>query len=124
VIFIIDDDKYVLRGFQIFLRSAGLDSRVFEGADEFIRSWVPAEDDLLIMDMHMPGVSGCDLLDYLEARNSHVPVIVVTAFDEEESRHRADRYGAVAYLTKPVDSEKLLELIISALKRPIEFLNH
>jgi FixJ family two-component response regulator len=111
MIFIIDDDKYVLRGFQILLKSAYLECMVYGGIDEFLESWVQDINDTLILDIHMPGMNGYDLLKYLEDQNLQLPVIVVTAFDEDESRERARQYGAFAYLTKPVDGEVLIDLL-------------
>jgi len=59
----------------------------------------------------MPGMSGCNLLENLENRNLHLPVIIVTAYDEQPSRDCALRYGTLGYLLKPVDCEALLGLI-------------
>jgi two-component system response regulator HydG/two-component system response regulator AtoC len=111
MIYIVDDDKCVLRGFQILLRSEGLESTAFECAEEFIKLWDHNENDLLILDMHMPGISGCYLLEYLEKKNLHLPVIIVTAYDVQASRDCSKRYGTLAYLLKPVDSDVLLNLI-------------
>jgi two-component system, LuxR family, response regulator FixJ len=114
VIFIIDDDKYVLRGFQILLLSAGLESKVFDCVEEFIENWDRDKNDILLLDVHMPGLNGCDLLKYLQEINLHISVILITAFDEEESRKESDKYGVLAYLTKPVNDEVLLDLLKNA----------
>ena len=111
MIFIIDDDKYVLRGFQILLQSAGLESRIFGSVEEFLETWDQDKNDTLILDIHMTGLNGCDLLKYLEEIKLHLSVIVVTAYDESESRKYAESYGALAYLTKPVDGEVLIDLL-------------
>jgi FixJ family two-component response regulator len=111
VIFIIDDDKYVSRGFQILLRSAGLGSKIFNSVEGFIEKWDQDRNDILILDIHMPGLNGCDLLKYLQKINIHIPVIVITAYDEEESRAEANRYGVLGYLTKPVNDEVLLKVL-------------
>jgi FixJ family two-component response regulator len=111
VIFIIDDDKNLLRGFQILLKSADLESVIFDTVEEFIEKWNQDTNDILILDIHMPGLNGCDLLKYLQKINIHIPVILITAHDEAESRAEADRYGVLAYLTKPVNDEMLLELL-------------
>jgi FixJ family two-component response regulator len=111
VIFIIDDDKYVSRGFQILLKSAGLESKIFDSVEGFIEKWDQDRNDIFILDIHMPGLNGCDLLKYLQKIKIHIPVIVITAYDEEESRAEADRYGVLAYLTKPVNDEVLLDLL-------------
>ena len=114
MIYIIDDDKYVLKGFQILLLSAGLKSIVFDSVEEFIEKWDKDRDDILILDIHMPGLNGCDLLKYLQEINIRIPVILITAYVEEESREVANKYGVLAYLTKPVDGEVLLDLLKSA----------
>jgi FixJ family two-component response regulator len=111
VIYIIDDDKYVLRGFQILLQSAGLESRIFRSVEEFLETWEQEKSDTLILDIHMAGLNGCDLLKYLEENNLHLSVIVITAYDESESRKHAESYGALAYLTKPIDGEVLIDLL-------------
>jgi DNA-binding NtrC family response regulator len=118
VIFIIDDDKNVLRGFQILLKSADLECCVFNNVEEFLCKWNKNEDDMLILDIHMPGIDGCDLLDYFEKRNLHIPIIVITAYDQPKSRSRSESYGVLAYLAKPVDSEILIGLIKSQTKNP------
>jgi FixJ family two-component response regulator len=111
MIFIIDDDKNVSRGFQILLKSAGLASRIFDSVEEFIEKWDQDSNDILILDIHMPGLNGCDLLNYLEELSLHVAVIVVTAYDETASHDQANRYGTLAYLTKPVNDIILLDLL-------------
>jgi FixJ family two-component response regulator len=111
VIYIVDDDKYVLRGFQILLRSEGLESTSFESVEEFIKSWDHDENDLLILDIHMSGMNGCDLLEYLEKKNLHPRIIIVTAYDEQSSRNCSMKYGCMAYLTKPVESDALITII-------------
>lgn len=128
MIFIIDDDKNVLRGFQILFKSAGLKCCVFDNVEEFLHNWDKKETDMLILDIHMPEIDGYDLLDYLEKRNLKIPVIVVTAYDQPETRSCSERYGVLAHLTKPVDSEILFELIKKHTKKPpnvqINKINH
>jgi FixJ family two-component response regulator len=122
VIYIIDDDKYVLRGFQILLQSADLESKIFGGVEEFLERWEHDKNDILILDIHMAGLNGCDLLHYLEEIQLHLNVIVITAYDESESRQLAADYGALAYLTKPVDGELLLDLLKNR-KKEIAIIN-
>jgi two-component system, LuxR family, response regulator FixJ len=121
VIYIVDDDKYVLRGFQILLKSEGFKSIAYESVEEFIKFWDEDENDLLILDIHMPGMSGCNLLENLEMRNLHLPVIIVTAHDEQESRNCSKKYGTLAYLLKPVECDILLGIIKTSHKMSIDF---
>lgn len=111
MIYIIDDDKYVRKGFEILLKSAGFESTSCESAENFLEVMKPAGNDIILLDMHMPGMNGCELLEYLSKREIFYPVIVITAYDESDSREVAKKYGALAYLRKPVDSEALIDLI-------------
>jgi FixJ family two-component response regulator len=56
-------------------------------------------------------MSGRDLIEYLAQKKMYLPIIIITAFDDQETRKAAKNYGALAYLRKPVDSEALLDLI-------------
>jgi FixJ family two-component response regulator len=111
MISIIDDDKYVLRGFQILLKSSGLESSIFNSVEDFLGSWEPNDSDLLIADMHMPGMNGCNLLEFLKKKAYHPDVIIVTAYDEQVSRDCSLDYGVLAFLIKPVDSDLLLDVV-------------
>lgn len=111
MIYIIDDDKYVRRGFEILFKSAGLECNSFGSAEEFLEILHTVENDIIILDMHMPGMNGCELLEYLASHEKYFPVIVITAYDEPASRECAKKYGAIAYLRKPVDSEALIDMI-------------
>lgn len=104
---------YVLRGFQILLMSAGLETTSFSNVEEFIDKWKPDKNDILILDIQMPGMNGCDLIRYLNEFKLQLPVIVITAYDEIESRRLAADYGVLAYLTKPFDGEVLIDLLIN-----------
>jgi len=111
MIYIIDDDQYVRRGFKILLRSAGFECKDFENAEDFIKAYSPDNEDFLILDYHLPEMNGCELLAYFKANNIHIPVIIVTAYDDQLSRECAKNYGAVAFLRKPVDGEALIDMI-------------
>jgi FixJ family two-component response regulator len=111
MIHIIDDDVFVRRGFSLLFRSAGLYSDSFGSAEEFIAECKQGDNDILILDMHMPGMNGCDFLEYLVKHEIYIPVIIITAYDEPASRDCAKRYGAIAYLRKPVDGDALIDLV-------------
>lgn len=111
MIYLIDDDISVRRGFDLFLRSASLDLKSFERAEDFLSAVKPELHDILILDLHLPGMSGCDLLQKLGQDGIHIPVIVVTAFDDAQTRESCRNYGVKAYLRKPVDGEALIDMI-------------
>jgi FixJ family two-component response regulator len=111
MIYIIDDDKSVRDGFLMLLNSAGFKCCSYKSAEEFLDLDEFGDNDLLLLDMHLTGMNGCDLLDKLTTKKTHLPVIVITAYDEQVSRNCAKKYGALAYLRKPIDSEALIDLI-------------
>jgi FixJ family two-component response regulator len=111
MIHIIDDDKSVREGFSMLFKSADIQCSLYESAEEFLKYFNTGKKELLILDMHMPGISGCNLLEILMEKGLHLPVIVVTAYNDETSEKYAKNYGVIAYLHKPVDSEALLDLI-------------
>jgi len=71
--------------------------------------------DLIITDIRMPLLDGLEVLDIVKANCPKVPVIVITAYGGPKAEAEARRSGAAAYLEKPVDSPKLLEVIYRAL---------
>lgn len=111
MVYLIDDDQYVRRGLGMLLRSAALESISLGSAEEFLAIYQPADHDLLILDMHMPGMDGCGLLKYLNDHRMSIPVIIITGYDEPSSRDCAKQHGAIAYLHKPIDGEALIDLI-------------
>ena len=70
--------------------------------------------DYLLLDLHMPGINGFDVLAALQSRHPPVPVIVITAHDEPGTKERVCALGAAAYLKKPVDRDALLAAIGAA----------
>lgn len=112
MVYLIDDDKSVRRGFELFLKSAGMDYKSFENADLFSSSVEPKVKDTIILDLNLPGTSGCEFLQILRNKKNDVPVIVVTAHDELQSRNLCMKLGVKAYLRKPVDGEALIDIIM------------
>jgi two-component system response regulator FixJ len=111
MIYIIDDDQNVRDGFAILLKSAGYECSSFESAEEFLKNYKTGASDLLILDIHLSGMNGNSLLEYLVKKGLHLPVIIITAYDEQSSREAAKKYGVLAYLRKPVDGEALIDLV-------------
>jgi len=111
MIYLIDDDISIRRGFDLFLKSASLDLISFIRAEDFLSTIKPGLNDLLILDLQLPGMSGNDLLQKLNQDGIHIPVIIVTAFDDAKTRESCRNYGVKAYLRKPVDAEALIDII-------------
>jgi len=115
IVSIIDDDASVRAAMEALVRSVGFVAFAFESAEDFLRS--PRVDDsaCLITDVQMPGMSGLDLQNRLIAQGSHIPIIFITAFPEQDIRSRAQAAGAIAFLEKPFDGETMINLLRTAL---------
>jgi CheY-like chemotaxis protein len=62
---------------------------------------------VILSDINMPGMDGLELLREVKQRHPELPVMMVTAYGDEERRRRAAEYGAIEFITKPVDFEVL-----------------
>ncbi len=111
MIYIIEDDVSVRESIGTFLRCKGLKSQSFGSAEEFLAGCATLADDILILDLNLPGISGNDLLIKFEENQTKLKVIVTTAFDEPGSRKFCLEHGAKSYLRKPVDGEALFDII-------------
>lgn len=67
--------------------------------------------DLVISDIRMPGVTGLEVLEYLQQRDHRPPILLMTAFGDDQTHRLAERFGAVAVVDKPFDLVTLMEKI-------------
>jgi FixJ family two-component response regulator len=114
---VVDDDISVRRSLDRLIRSARLEVSVFASAEEVLASDHPRRVDCLILDVHLPGMSGIELHRHLLASRYNVPVIFITGngFDDR-TRSEAASDWTVAYLKKPFGGDELLEAVDMALK--------
>lgn len=112
---VVEDDESYRLALQRLLKSAGFSVRSFGSAEDFLNSGQQHETGCLIADIRMPGMSGLELQAKLSADRCPIPTIFITAHGDEKMRLQAMRGGAVKFLSKPFDSETLLESIRVAL---------
>lgn len=112
---VVDDDADVRTALTRLVSSAGFAVETFATGAEFLHSIEDHEPDCLVLDLHMPDMSGFDVQSALALDHAALPVVVITGHDMPESRQRALRLGARAYLCKPVDDEALLAAIGTAI---------
>ena len=115
VIAVIDDDASVRRALQRLLQSAGFAVDTFATAREFLEADSWAQTGCLVLDVHLPGMSGYQLQEHLAASGVVIPIVFITAYDDASTRERVERSGAVGYLRKPFDQETLIEAIRRAI---------
>jgi FixJ family two-component response regulator len=113
---IVEDDASFRRALERFLRASGFDAHTFASAEEFIESGAPESYACLILDIHLPGRSGFELVDQLTTSAPPPPVIFITAQDANSLRERASRIPNTIYLSKPFPGGVLLEAVRSLLR--------
>jgi FixJ family two-component response regulator len=119
LISIVDDDPLMREGLISLLRSAGFATQAFASAEEFLSLAHRDNIACLILDVGLPGISGLELQSQLTATvsNHRTPVVFMTARDDEATRQRALKGGAVDFLRKPVRREALLNAVHLALQQ-------
>jgi FixJ family two-component response regulator len=110
----VDDDRRVRDSLQSVLESAGYDALAFESGEAFLDSEVLSQVACVIADVRLPGIDGIELQSRIRHERPGVPIIFVTAHDDEDVRRRALRGGAVSFMVKPFDGGELLEYIARA----------
>ena len=115
MISIVDDDPSVREATKGLVRSLGYGAAAFASAEDFLQSDQVNDTACLITDVQMPGLSGVELQSRLIAQGNCTPIIFITAFPEERVRTRALEAGAVGFLSKPFDEDRLIEYIHAAL---------
>jgi len=115
-IFVVDDDDSVRTSLVRLLKSAGHDVVAFASAEDFLRDVPEDARGCMVADVHMAGMSGIELLQVLLAQNRAIPAIVITAYEDAETRQAATDAGVVAFLKKPFDDCLLLEAVSRALQ--------
>ena len=115
MVYVIDDDESVRKAYSRLLRSAGLAAESFRGPEEFLAGPRQTEKACIIADLRMPGLTGFDLQRELAKRNMEIPLIMVSAGDDAQTREYARALGAVVFFRKPVDDQALLDAVWWAL---------
>jgi FixJ family two-component response regulator len=110
----VDDDRRVRESVQSVLESAGYQAVTFESAEAFLQSGALASVTCVIADVRLPGMDGTELQRRIRRDRRQLPVIFITAHDDDDVRRQALRDGAVAFLVKPFDGGDLLEHVARA----------
>lgn len=111
IVYIVDDDNAVRDGFARLLRAAGLEPRAYESAEAFLDEVRNAPHACVLLDITMPRLTGPQVQARLHDRRITLPVITVSARDDDETRAWARVLGARMFLRKPVDDQALLDAI-------------
>ena len=115
-ILVIDDENNVLSAFEKILRAEGHDVRTGGSGEEAIDQVGATEPDLVVMDIHLPGISGLETFKRLNGDHPHLPVIIMTAYGTTDTAIEATKIGAFDYHLKPFDPDEMLKTIKRALE--------
>src|SRR5580658_5840750 len=120
MVFVVDDDPAVCTALKRLIRSVGTEALTFTSAGDFLRATRPDVPGCLVLDVHLPGLSGLSLQEKLTAAKVDLPIIFITGHGDIPMTVRAMKGGALEFLTKPVKEQDLLE----AIRRGIEQHRH
>ncbi len=116
-ILIVDDDVAVTNYFKVFIAQTGhFESTVVNDSRRVMDLLRNNNFDVILLDMDMPNVSGMDILNAMKKNNIDIPVIVLTGVNDIDLAVKSMKLGVFDYLIKPVDEDKLLEIIDDALE--------
>jgi len=117
VVMIVDDDESMRRAARRLIKSYGFPVETFASAEDFLSSGRLHETACLVLDVQMSGLNGLELQSRLITDGHQVPIIFITAFNDENARAQALKAGALGYLVKPFEEADLLTAINVALRR-------
>ena len=116
-VFIVDDDEAVRSSMKLLLKTLGLTAQAFASAQEFLATFDKGRPGCLVLDIRMPGMSGLELQEELNARDAMLPIIFITGHGDVPMAVEAMQHGAMDFLQKPFRDQDLLDRITKALEK-------
>jgi FixJ family two-component response regulator len=111
LVYVVDDEESVRKGFTLLMRSVGMPCCVFRSAAQFLEQLGSPQRGCILLDITMPHLTGLQLQRELQRRKITLPVIAISARDDAETSSLARQLGARLFLRKPVDDQALLDAI-------------
>jgi two-component system response regulator FixJ len=117
LVHVVDDEESIRRSLDFLLRSAGYRTERWEDGEAFLKGADKAEPACVLLDVRMPGMDGLQVQAEMGSRGYNLPVIVLTGHGDIATAVRAMRGGAVDFLEKPFNRERLLEALEAGFAR-------
>jgi two-component system response regulator FixJ len=116
-VYVIDDDQAMRDSLEFLLDSADYDVTLFESALTFLDALPGLEFGCILSDVRMPGIDGMDLLKRLKADRSKMPILIMTGHGDVPLAVEAMKLGAIDFIEKPFEDERLIGMIEAALRQ-------
>src|SRR4030088_660085 len=116
-VYVIDDDDAMRDSLDFLLGSANFDVTLFELAQHFLDALPGVEFGCVVSDVRMPGIDGIELLKRLKASRSTIPVLIMTGHGDVPLAVEAMKLGAVDFLEKPFEDDRLITMIEMAIRQ-------
>ncbi len=119
---LVDDDPDVLEGLQFLLESEGWRVAAYASAEAFLTADAPSVPGCLVLDFHMPGMTGLELQKVMTERGYNLPILFLTGHGDIDLAVAAVRRGAVDFLQKssPDMNSRLIDAVARAVARSLE----
>jgi FixJ family two-component response regulator len=117
IVYIVDDDISVRESLESLVASAGLKPSVFVSAEDFLTHPRTRTPGCLILDVSLPDLNGLELQKQIGASQAELPIIFITGFGDIPMTVQAMKAGAIEFLTKPFDTDALLQAVDAAIAR-------
>lgn len=111
IVYVVDDDVSMREAVSGLLRSHGFQTVTYDSAQIFLEQCSLDGPSCVVLDVSMPEMTGLELQQHLVERGESVPIIFITAYGDIPMTVKAIKSGAVEFLQKPVNDEKLIEAI-------------
>jgi two-component system response regulator VicR len=112
-ILVVDDDQKALLLMEAVLKPHGYDVVLIKDGEQAIQTAIKEKPDLILLDIMMPVLDGYTILNKIKEYETmrNIPVVMVTALEQDGNKVFASIVGASAYITKPISSKHLIETI-------------
>ena len=118
LIAVLDDEPQFCKAIGRLLKTHGFEVQMFTLGEELLAACASRLPDCLLLDLHMPGINGFEVLERLAAQHVPMPVVVITGHDQPGNAERLRALGAVDYLLKPLNESQLLAAIGEMIAAP------
>ena len=117
IVYLVDDDASVCQSLARLMKAVGYRARAFNSPDEFLRHYRDEGPACLVLDLHLPGMTGLELQRTLTAAQLSLPIVFITGHGDVPTSVQAMKGGAVDFLPKPFLDADLLKAVSQALAR-------